>query len=412
MRKKRSTIIIGSCVLAFLLTLSLTIHVQAAPKSIKITAVLSMTGKFSGMGEQIKPSYEIAVEQVNAEGGIYLKKYGKKLPVELKVLDDESDGLKTQTQLEVGSSWGAVANFGGLGCTSFEMGTPIAMKNKMVWIGPGCGGWAPHQLGNKWMFSSFFKTPFFSPLVFDMIKSMPEPRPKKVAIFEINQLDCAEAVEAWKKKAEETGFEIVFHQKYPAGTKDFSAMITGAKAAGAEISLAYPLPPMGPVIIKQMKELDWSPKLIYWSRAPEGAKFGPSLGKLSDYVTLPCAWSPKFKLAGNEYLNAQYQKKMGRPSDLIVGSAYASAQILFNAIERAGSLDKNAIRNAVQTTDMETVAGRVRFTEQGWAKDRVVVILQWLNGKQNIVYANGPGKKYGDQIPVTALKWQPKWSER
>ena len=96
---------------------------QAAPKSIKITAVLSMTGKFSGMGEQIKPSYEIAVEKVNADGGIYLKKHGKKLPVELRVLDDESDGLKTQTQLEVGSSWGAVANFGGLGCTSFEMGT-------------------------------------------------------------------------------------------------------------------------------------------------------------------------------------------------------------------------------------------------------------------------------------------------
>ena len=81
MREKRLTIIIGSCVLALLLTLGLTIHAQAAPKSIKITAVLSMTGKFSGMGEQIKPSYEIAVEKVNADGGIYLKKYGKKLPV-------------------------------------------------------------------------------------------------------------------------------------------------------------------------------------------------------------------------------------------------------------------------------------------------------------------------------------------
>jgi branched-chain amino acid transport system substrate-binding protein len=262
------------------------------------------------------------------------------------------------------------------------------------------------------MFSSFFKTPFFSPLVFDMIKSMPAPRPRKVAIFEINQLDCAEAVAAWKKKAKETGFEIVFHQKYPAGTKDFSAMITGAKAAGAEISLAYPLPPFGPVIVKQMKELDWSPKLVYWSRAPEGAKFGPSLGKLSDYVTLPCAWSPKFKMPGNAYLNAQYQKKMGRPSDLIVGSAYASAQVLFDSIERAGSLDKKAIRDAVQATDMETVAGRIRFSDQGWAKDRVVVVLQWMNGKQNIVYVNEPGKGYGDQIQVTPLKWQPKWSQR
>jgi branched-chain amino acid transport system substrate-binding protein len=155
---------------------------QAAPKTIKISSVLSLTGKMSGMGTQIKPSYEIFADQVNAKGGIYVKKYGKKIPVELRVLDDESDGLKTQTQLEVANSWGAVANLGGLGCGSFEMGTPICQKNKMVWVGPGCGGWMPHQLGNEWLYSIFFKTPFFSPLVFDMIQTQPKPWPNKVAV--------------------------------------------------------------------------------------------------------------------------------------------------------------------------------------------------------------------------------------
>lgn len=409
---KRKKWLFLSCSFILVFTLAITPSF-AAPKTIKISSVLSLTGPMSAMGMQIRPSYEIFANQVNAEGGIYVKEYGKKIPVELRVLDDESDGLKTQTQLEVANSWGAVANLGGLGCASFEMGTPICMKNKMVWVGPGCGGWMPHQLGNKWLFSIFFKTPFFSPLVFDMILDQPEPRPNKVAIFEINELDAREAALYWGQAAKVKGFDVVFHKRYPAGTKDFSALITGAKTAGAEILLAYPMPPMGPAIVKQMKELDYNPKICYWIRAPEGARFGPSLGELSDYVCLPCAWSPKLKLPGNDYLVEQYKKKTGKKeADLIVGSAYTAFQVLASAIEKAGSLDRKDIRDAVRITDMETVCGRIHFSDQGWAEDRLIVILQWMGGKQNIVYVNEHGKKYGDKVPITPIKWQPKWSER
>jgi branched-chain amino acid transport system substrate-binding protein len=386
---------------------------SAAPKTIKIASVVSATGNMAGNALQAKMAYDIAVNKVNADGGIYVKQYDKKLPIELKVLDDESNGQKTQTQLEVANSWGAVANLGGIGCSSFEMGTPICQKNKMTWIGPGCGGWDPHQRGNLWMFSPFIKTKFFCPIVFDMIKSMPEPIPRKVAIFEINQLDAQEANQFWREKAKKEGFEIVFHQKYPMGTKDFSAMITGAKAAGAEILLAYPVPPMGPTIVKQMKELDYSPKLTYWIRAPESVTFGSALGPLSDYVTVPNAWSEFLKLPGNDYLTTEYKKMTGRLGDPIVGPAYAAAEILFAAIEKAGALDRTAIRDAVRDTDMETVCGRIHFhKEQGWAMDRMIIVCQWMNGTRVPVYANAEGRQYGDKVPLQTLKWQPKWSER
>ena len=104
---------------------------QAAPKTIKVSSVLPLTGHFSGLGVPLACAYKLIVRKVNAQGGIYVKKYGKKIPVEFKVLDDESIGEKTQTQLEVANSWGAVANLGGLGCSSFELGTPICAKNKM-----------------------------------------------------------------------------------------------------------------------------------------------------------------------------------------------------------------------------------------------------------------------------------------
>jgi branched-chain amino acid transport system substrate-binding protein len=386
--------------------------VQAAADEIKVSAVLSLTGKFAALAKQARDAYEIYTEKINNEGGIYVKELNKKLPINLRFYDDESNGMKTQAQLEAANSWGAVANLGGIGCTSFEMGTPIAQKNRMVWIGPGCAGWMPHQLNNKWLFSTFFKVPFLAPLVFDMIQNMPGPKPKKVALFEINQLDCQEARLYWFEKARELGFEIVFHKKYSPGRKDFSALITGAKAAGAEILLGYPIPPEGPAIVKQMKELDFSPKLVYWVRAPEASNFGPALGALANYVTVPVAWSNQLKLPGNEYLVTKYQEKYSKLPDPIVGTAYAAAQVLFAGIGKAGTLDRKAIRDAVRRINMETVAGKIQFTDQGWAKDRLIVILQWMNGKQDIVYYNKYAEKYKDMIPLKKLQWQPKWSER
>ncbi|MFC1869210.1 hypothetical protein ACFL0H_13920, partial [Thermodesulfobacteriota bacterium] len=210
--KKNLPKVIGCCFLALLLIISVGNISQAAPKSIKISGVISMTGKMAGNGIQLHETYEIITKKVNAEGGIYVKKYGKKLPVEYRMLDDESDGQKTQTQLEVANSWGALANLGGLGCASFELGTPICQKNKMTWIGPGCGGWAPHTQGNKWLFSVFIKTHNMGPLPFDMIREQPGPKPSKVAIFEINQLDAQEAAGAWKKGMKDD-FKLVFHKK-------------------------------------------------------------------------------------------------------------------------------------------------------------------------------------------------------
>jgi branched-chain amino acid transport system substrate-binding protein len=57
---------------------------QAEPKSIKVSAVISMTGFMAGNGIQLHEAYEIITKKVNAQGGIYVKKFGKKLPVEYR----------------------------------------------------------------------------------------------------------------------------------------------------------------------------------------------------------------------------------------------------------------------------------------------------------------------------------------
>lgn len=412
MEKKGLLTTIGVGFIALFVALSLVSTAQAAPKKIKISAVLPLTGKFSAVGIPIEQAYQIAVETVNASGGIYIKEFGKKLPVELKIIDEESDGQKTQMQLEAANSWGAVANLGGGGCASFELGTPVCQKNKMAWVGFGCSGWLPHQHGNKWLFSTAEKNPISHPIVIDMIMEQPEPRPSKIAIFEINQIDAQESKQAWQEAAKKNGLEVVFHRKYPMGTKDFSAMITGAKVAGADILFAYPVPPMGPTIIKQMRELDFNPKVIHFIRAAMPRSFGASLGKLADYVTVIISHSELFGFPGNkEYINKS-KEKYNRIPEAVAGGSYAAAEVLFAAIERAGTLDRKAIRDAVSQTDMMTVAGPIKFSDQGWAEEKIVCVGQWMGGDIKIVHADKYGKKFPNEVPVTPLQWAPPWSER
>jgi branched-chain amino acid transport system substrate-binding protein len=84
-------------------------------------------------------------------------------------------------------------------------------------------------------------------------------------------------------------------------------------------------------------------------------------------------------------LNDAHTQKIGRPADPIVGPAYACVQILAAAITKAGSLDREKIRDAIASTDMMTVIGPVKFRPDGVGVAQGVFV-QWINGKQELVW--------------------------
>ena len=100
------------------------------PDTIKVGAVIPLTGKYSGLGEQVKNGYELAVKNINDAGGLDVG--GTKVPIELIVLDDESDPSKTVQQLETQASNDVVAYLGGAGSDLHAAAAGIAEKNKIA----------------------------------------------------------------------------------------------------------------------------------------------------------------------------------------------------------------------------------------------------------------------------------------
>jgi branched-chain amino acid transport system substrate-binding protein len=86
---------------------------------------------------------------------------------------------------------------------------------------------------------------------------------------------------------------------------------------------------------------------------------------VGDFVVLAPGWHNAMAYPGGADLNAKHIEMMERPADPIVGPSCAAIQILAGAIESAGSLDRQAIRDAIAATDMDTMIGPVTFRDDG-----------------------------------------------
>ena len=129
----------------------------AAAQAVKVGAVIPLTGRYGAGGAQIRAGYEIAVEHVNAAGGVTVG--GKKQPLELSLLDDESDATKTVARLESLAGQGVVAYLGGFGSDLHNAAAGIAEKNKTPYLGVAFALHKVHQQGFKYLFSPFWKSP-------------------------------------------------------------------------------------------------------------------------------------------------------------------------------------------------------------------------------------------------------------
>jgi branched-chain amino acid transport system substrate-binding protein len=72
------------------LGVGIVVHAKEAPKTIKVGSACSLTGPFGSGGAMAKAGYEIAIEHINAKGGVFVNEFNKKIPLELILLDDES----------------------------------------------------------------------------------------------------------------------------------------------------------------------------------------------------------------------------------------------------------------------------------------------------------------------------------
>lgn len=201
------------------------------------------------------------------------------------------------------------------------------------------------------------------------------------------------------KIAGEKGWEIVGKEIYPTGTTDYSVGLLKAKEGKAQVILIWMDMPETAILLKQWYDMK-IPALPFGTiiAAAEQPGFWKATEGKGEYCMASVVnagnapskatpWTMKFVEA--------YQKKYGlEPEGYGTSSSYMAVYVLKDAIERAGKLDSDAVVSALEKTDLMGVYGRIRFNPKNHQiipsvdpnEGAVGTIFQWQAGKRVVVF--------------------------
>ncbi|MCX5806626.1 MAG: amino acid ABC transporter substrate-binding protein [Proteobacteria bacterium] len=382
--------------------------VNAAPAKdkIRIGWVTSLSGMLSAsVAATTGAAYDIWLEEVNAKGGIYVKEYGKKLPIELIKYDDKSDvGTMTKLMEKVILEDKVDFVLAPWGTAMLYAAAPVANKYKYILMGNAGGCIKLKEIMPK------------MPYVFTVLNTaetqipelagiLAENKVKTAAIIYIQDLHGIEYRDMALKEFKKKGIKIVSAKSFPHGTKDLTPLIKEAKAANVDAFLGFLYPDEAFLVTGQTIEAGFNPKAFFLT-------VGPMLTQYRDAFTAAGvegvmgggAWnektSPGAKILA-EKLMSKY-KGVEYWGQLIY---YSSMQFFEKAIETAGTLDQTKIRDVMAKSTFDTAMGPMKFDKIHFNMTFPGHIGQWQNGNWEII---DPGAKRTAKPEFPKPEWPKK----
>ena len=372
---------------------------------IKLGCAISFTGKKSRSGKLYVDAYNLAVEEINKNGGIEIG--GKRYKLEIIYYDDKSEATESSRLVEKLISEDKVDFL--LGPYSSGITIPDSLVARRYRVPMVEGGGASGKIfskGNKYIFGLLPAAGEYFKSTLEFLKTV-NPVPKTIAILFADDKFDVSVAKGTKKIAENMGYEVVIYEKYAEGTSDFTSALTKIKAKNPDVVLVAGHTEESLNFTQQAKELDVNPKMISLTVGPSEADFRKALGKDANYIYGVASWSTQMNFKGYIFKDTKefikiFEEKYGYEPDYHNAAGIACVAVIKNAIERAGTLDREKVRDMIASTKLDTIYGRVEFNPNGQIKGTSVV-LQILD---NSVYEVYPHEYKKPVYPI------PKWKER
>jgi branched-chain amino acid transport system substrate-binding protein len=201
---------------------------------------------------------------------------------------------------------------------------------------------------------------------------------------------------------EAAGFKLVYDKSYPITTQDFAPIINEAKAANPDAFIAFSYPPDTFGLTGASIVLGFNPGVFYTA---VGTAFPVYHDNFKDNVegVMGVGGVDPSTPAMQAYFK-HHKEVTGAEADRWASPVtYASLQILQQAIEKVGSLDKQAISDAIKTGEFDTVLGKVKMTDN--IRENVWWAGQWQGGE---FYGLAPTSIPGAKEPLYPKPaWKP-----
>ncbi len=401
--------IMGGFVLALWMGL---VPVAAAQPPIRIGATVSQSGAYAALSQnQQGRGYPLCLKHTNEKGGVL----GRKL--ELVLEDDQSEPataariyekLITQDKVDL--------VLGPYGSPMTAAVADVTEKHRMPLVAAGTATTALFKTGRKYI---FMVNPPGEVFLEGLIDMAAKRGLKTVAVIHEDTLFATTAAQGAVDLARRKGLEVVLVQSYSKGTADFTGLLTKVRAATPDVLAAGSYLEDAVAITRQLRELNVNPKMYGVTIGGAQPKFYEALGRIAEFVYGNSAWEPELVTlragglipvarqypGAREFVEAHKKEYPGADLSYTTAAGYGGCQVLAEAVKRAGSLDREKIRDAILKLDFNTVFGPFKVDPDGLQIAHKALMFQWQDGKKVIVWPD-------ELAPGQARFPTPPWSQR
>ena len=371
--------------------------VLAACETITLGSAISLTGKYATNGMHAKNGYEFAIQKIKDAGGV--KFGGKCYNFNVIYYDDESKGDRAATLAERLINQDKVQYL--LGPYSSGMTkaiAPVTEKYQIPMIEAEGASRSLFNKGYKYLFAVLSTSEQYLASAITLAaekakESGKEPSSVKVAIAVENDPFSLDIRAGVLEDAARYGMQTVVDEKLPRDLSDMSAILTKVKLLKPDVLIVSGHSKGAATAVRQIDEQNVKAPMVAVTHC-EAADVTGKFGAAANDILCSTQWAetltyedPLFGTAANfnTEVKAAFPDYANKKVPYQLAQASAAVYVFKDAFERAGSLDKEVLRDAISATDLQTFYGGIKFSEAGNNVAKPMVLRQIQDGKYNVV---------------------------
>lgn len=389
---------------------------QSAPPAVKtgpdviIGIPLSLTGNLSNESAMAKQGYDLWLDWVNEHGGLTIQ--GVRHRVRIQYADDTSKpDLSAQLAEQMITQDGASFLLGPYGASNTATVAAVAERHHVPLISANGSARSIFAKGYRYVFGVQTPADRNLQVLFDLVATA-NPKPTTVAVLAADDSFSQEVAKGAVDYAQAKGLQIVYNQKYPNGSTNLYNLVNEVKAKNPDIVINSGHLLEAVAVNKAAMDLRLNAKMFAYSVGPTMPDFVKALGTQADFVVTGSQWTAQaqyksdYYLTGTQYV-AAYRKKFQTTDEpnYQVADATAAGIALEKAIENAGSLDPEKVRDAIASLDLHCFFGRIKFDSNGQNSSKPMLVEQIQSGHRQTVWP--------PELASTTLAYPaPSWTTR
>jgi branched-chain amino acid transport system substrate-binding protein len=352
------------------------------PCTVLLGAAISETGNFAREGVWNQRGYDIWLNWVNDEyGGI---KVGEQTcQAEIIYYDDESDPDTSAQLYERLISEDGVDFVLGPYSSGITMGTSaIAERNGVIMVEAHGASEALFTRGFENLFAVLTPASYYTE---SALQALAESGAETMVIANRDEAFSTAAADGAEQWAEDYGLEVLARETYPPDA-DLSAIMSKFRELEPDVFVGAGHFNDSIAFVRSAQELGFSPSAMMLTVGPDSPEFAEELGNDANYILGDSQWDRTMPYEDQWFGSAsdyadRYETLYGELPPYQAASSTAAALALHLAIEQAGTLDTDAVREALNDLDVDTFYGRINFDETGKNTAKPMVTVQVLDGQ-------------------------------